>query len=63
VAHQPLLHTHIRILVNYPPPLTLHCPICDLPVPLETAKTDEWGRAIHEDCYVLKMDLLRASGA
>jgi hypothetical protein len=31
------------------------CPICQLPVPLETAKTDEKGRAIHEQCYVLKL--------
>jgi len=29
------------------------CPVCSGPVPLEVAKTDENGRAIHEECYVL----------
>lgn len=28
------------------------CPICQRPVELESAKTDENGKAIHEDCYV-----------
>ncbi len=28
------------------------CPICRAPVSLESAKTDEDGRAVHEDCYV-----------
>jgi hypothetical protein len=27
------------------------CPICDKPVKLETAKTDEDGHVIHEECY------------
>lgn len=31
------------------------CSICNEPVDLETAKTDECGRAIHENCYVLKL--------
>ena len=31
------------------------CCICEEPVELETAKTDEYGRAIHEACYVLKL--------
>jgi hypothetical protein len=31
------------------------CAICSAAVPLETAKTDEDGAAIHEQCYVLKM--------
>jgi hypothetical protein len=31
------------------------CAICNAAVPLETAKTDEDGAAIHEPCYVLKM--------
>jgi hypothetical protein len=30
------------------------CCICAGPVPLETSKTDERGRAVHEDCYVRK---------
>lgn len=31
------------------------CPICHEPVSLERCKTDEDGRAIHEDCYVRKI--------
>jgi len=31
------------------------CPICGEPVCLEEAKTDEDGRAIHEDCYVVNL--------
>jgi hypothetical protein len=27
------------------------CVICDKPVELETARTNERGRAVHEDCY------------
>jgi hypothetical protein len=33
------------------------CPICKKAVPLETAKADEYGRAIHEQCYLLKVCL------
>jgi len=28
------------------------CPICDKPLELETSKTDEDGRAVHEHCYI-----------
>ena len=38
-----------------------HCPICDKDVPLEVAKTHEEGKAIHEDCYILKMHLWEAT--
>lgn len=38
------------------------CPICNMPVLLETAKTDEHGRAIHEECYLLAMKLTLESG-
>lgn len=31
------------------------CAICGKPVPLETAKGDEGGRSVHEQCYVLKL--------
>ena len=31
------------------------CAVCDRPVVLEAAKTDEQGQAIHEDCYVVKV--------
>ena len=39
------------------------CPICQTPVPLEIAKTDEDGVAIHEQCYILKVKLNGASTA
>ena len=42
-------------------PSQLLCPICGKPVPLESAKTDEHGQSIHEDCYVLKLQLQDAS--
>jgi hypothetical protein len=35
------------------PPAPL-CSYCNRPVDITTAKTDEFGKAIHEDCYVLK---------
>jgi len=28
------------------------CPVCKKPVPLETAKADSLGRAIHGECYL-----------
>jgi hypothetical protein len=31
------------------------CSICNKPVKLETSKTDELGKAVHEGCYVLKV--------
>jgi hypothetical protein len=33
----------------------LRCTICHQPVPVETAKTDGNGRAIHEECYILSV--------
>jgi hypothetical protein len=30
-------------------------------VSLESAKADEYGRTIHEECYTLKMKLKRAT--
>jgi len=37
------------------------CFLCGKPVPLSTSKTDENGNAIHEECYVLRMRLRRAT--
>ena len=37
-------------------PFTTICRYCNLPVALDTAKTDENGRAVHEDCYAAKND-------
>jgi len=31
------------------------CCICNSPVPLETSKADEYGQAVHEECYVAKV--------
>lgn len=31
------------------------CAICGKPVSLESAKADENGHTVHEQCYVLKM--------
>lgn len=33
----------------------INCSICNQPVALEIAKTDDSGQALHEECYVLKL--------
>jgi hypothetical protein len=33
------------------------CSVCNEPVELRIAKTDEDGKAIHEECYVLRMQM------
>jgi hypothetical protein len=33
----------------------LQCRICSEPIPIETAKTDGDGQAIHEECYILSL--------
>jgi hypothetical protein len=33
----------------------INCSICDKPLALESAKTDEVGQAIHDECYLLKI--------
>lgn len=38
-----------------PVPFTLTCSICKKPVDLKTSKTDDEGKAVHEDCYSLKL--------
>jgi Flp pilus assembly pilin Flp len=37
------------------------CSICNRRFPLESAKTDEHGLAVHEECYVLTLRLKLAS--
>ena len=37
------------------------CWICGHAVDLETCKTDEYGMAVHENCYVLKLALAKES--
>jgi hypothetical protein len=34
-------------------PTILKCSLCNKPVDLNTAKTNEAGQAVHEECYVL----------
>lgn len=36
-----------------------NCSICDAPVPLDSAKTDEDGAAIHEACYLVKIGVTK----
>jgi hypothetical protein len=48
----------LRIQSRHVDPL---CSICNRRVSLENAKTDEHGLAVHEECYVLKLRLKRAS--
>ena len=31
------------------------CSLCNKPVPLETSRADEYGKAVHEGCYLLKV--------
>jgi len=39
----------------------IRCSLCDKPVPLESSKTDENGRAVHEECYALGLRLKQAT--
>jgi len=41
-------------------PALLLCRICGRPIPVEVAKTDSEGRALHEECYVLTIALEQA---
>jgi hypothetical protein len=41
-------------------------PVCSIdrtPVQLNTAKTDEDGNAVHEDCYVTKLGVAKVVGS
>src|SRR5207302_8428645 len=48
-------------LPDTPTTRTAHCPVCNKDVSLEAAKTDEDGRALHEECYILKLHLWEAT--
>ena len=37
------------------PAQEINCSICRRPVSLETARTDEAGRAVHQECYLLRV--------
>ena len=63
MAHQPLQHMPpVSLSTTFPSQPESRCPICDHPLSLGTAKTDESGIAFHEECYMLKVELKRASG-
>ena len=38
----------------HPVQLQLNCAICNKPVDLKTTNTNEAGKAVHEECYVLR---------
>jgi len=43
-------------IAHFTPKVRLpRCPICNEAVEIETSKTDENGKAIHEECYVAKI--------
>ena len=42
-------------------PLEITCAICKKPVDLKTTKTNDRGKAVHEDCYVLRQTLKDAT--
>jgi len=39
----------------------IRCALCQMPVPLESSKTDENGKAVHEQCYLLRLRLEQAT--
>jgi putative methionine-R-sulfoxide reductase with GAF domain len=47
--------------VEQPTRSPLNCSICNKPVAVEIAKTDDSGQAVHEECYALKLESHRAS--
>lgn len=38
-----------------------NCSVCNKPVDLKTTKTDDHGKAVHEECYVLRQALKDAT--
>jgi hypothetical protein len=40
--------------MTHPVRLQIHCSICNKLVDLENTKTDDHGKAVHEECYVLR---------
>jgi hypothetical protein len=50
-------YTSLHHPISRNPPRLPKCCICSEPVCLETSNTDEYGQALHEECYVLKLCL------
>ena len=44
--------------VQYASQRGIVCCICAGPIALETSKTDERGKAVHEECYVRKSSIV-----
>lgn len=42
-------------------PDVVRCSICNQPLSLESAHSDEYGAPVHEECYVLKIRLRLAT--
>lgn len=40
--------------IQHPSRHSVVCSICSVPLPLETSRTDELGKGVHEECYVRK---------
>src|SRR3977135_201809 len=51
-------HRHLCLEVTMPNPI---CDICHKPVKLETSKTNELGKAVHERCYLLRVSSKKAT--
>ena len=49
---------HLCLEVTMPNPI---CDICHKPVKLETSKTNELGKAVHEGCYLLRVRAKKAT--
>ena len=49
---------HLCLEVTMP---NLICDICHKPVKLETSKTNELGKAVHERCYLLRVRAKKAT--
>ena len=45
---------HNNSLPSVPAPI---CAVCHQPVPLNDAKADEDGKAVHEECYLVKLGM------
>jgi hypothetical protein len=46
-----------RKVPNHIPPVERPCAICNQPVNLKAAKSNEDGQIVHEECYVEKISL------
>lgn len=40
--------------IQHPSRHSVVCSICSVSLPLETSRTDELGKGVHEECYVRK---------